>query len=132
MYGKTQKKKPSYFKAPKMSKDYKAKKLTMQPKRVTVEKKNKDVASVGVTLPAAGVWSAVQPINMIDQGVGNNSRIGREVQMKSLKINYETASGTSTIPVRMLCVYDKQTNGIYPYYCGPPITNNDRSSSINY
>lgn len=121
MYGKASKKKPSYFKAPKMSKDYKAKKITMQPKRVTVEKKNRDGAITAGVLPAAGVWSSVNLLNPVAQGVTTLSRIGREIQMKSLKINYETASGTSTIPVRMLAVYDKQTNGIYPYYCGPPL-----------
>lgn len=112
MYGKKSSKKPSYFKAPKMSKDYKAKKITMQPKKISVEKKNKDVGNTAVTLPAAGVWSAIVPINLLAQGVDVSQRIGREAQMKSLKVNYETASGTSTIPVRNLVVYDKQPNGM--------------------
>lgn len=112
MYGKASKKKPSYFKAPKMSKDYKAKKLTMQPKRATVEKKNRDVANSAVVLPAAGVWSSIVLLNGCAQGPANGERIGRELQMKSLKLHYETASGTSTIPVRNLVVYDKQPNGM--------------------
>lgn len=64
----------------------------------------------------------VTPLNLIQQGAAGNERIGRKVSLKSVQIRgfflANPAEGITVSPelnyMRMLVVYDKQTNGTLP------------------
>lgn len=110
-YGKkSTKKKPTYFKSDKMPKSYKKKSLSFQPKKITVEKKNIDLAITAGVLPAAGVFSTPTIINQIRLGTGSSNRIGREVSMKSIVLKHEALTPGFT-PIRNMVVYDKSPSG---------------------
>jgi len=113
-YGKKDiKKRPTYFKASKMPKEYKAKKLVFQPKSMVVEKKDFNVAVTAGVLPAAGVWSAVSPLSLVVQGTGPNDRIGKGIALKNVNLRFEALTA-GFIPCRILVIYDKQPTGSLP------------------
>lgn len=77
----------------------------------------KDVNTVSTLAPPlTSSFTAPTLINGIAQGVGNNERVGRKVNIKSISLRY-THSPTSGGPdsqVRIAIVYDKQANGSLP------------------
>jgi len=81
---------------------------------MAIEYKNVDVSgSTGNLAPNS--WSEIDFLNPVDQGTGGTGqRIGRKFQMKSILFRYNTSSSTNGNPVRILIVYDKQTDGILP------------------
>lgn len=88
--------------------------LTNPPtKPMKPEKKNIDVLTTTLVSPGAvnQQWSVPFLINGIAQGSSPNNRIGRKITMKSLQLKYTAIVGAT---VRVLTVYDKQTNGILP------------------
>lgn len=78
----------------------------------------KDVTGFqNAVLPLATTTAAVALINGIAQGTGAGERIGRKVTMKSLFIRGYVAKQGATVgsvPIRILIVYDKQTNATLP------------------
>lgn len=82
------------------------------------EKKEK-VGALNGTAGAFGAttFTAATLLNALQQGATAVTREGRKVDLKSLYVRYSVAlSATSTggSPVRILIVYDKQTNGATP------------------
>lgn len=85
-----------------------------QLRKSLVEKKNFDST---VTLTPAGVnlWSQIVPLNIIVQGTSQVTRIGRKIQMVSFSLKYIFKSTAGTPGnIRIMVVYDKQTNGALP------------------
>lgn len=70
-------------------------------------------ALVGLATTAA----TINLLNGIAQGVASGERIGRKVTMKSLFLrgyfSYQGAT-TGSVPIRVLIVYDNQTNAVAP------------------
>lgn len=85
-----------------------------------VEWKNIDANFVDLVLPATNAFTGVALLNGVAQGAGTNQRIGRRATYHSLHYRFHLglASGGSgagqSVPVRILIVYDKQTNGGTP------------------
>jgi len=87
----------------------------MDARLMRTEKKFVDTAG-SFTTPAGGVFisGAGKLLNGIVLGPGSNQRIGRNVHLKSLIVRIKVPAGATGGPVRVLCVYDKQTNGLIP------------------
>lgn len=58
-----------------------------------------------------------QAVNLVQQGTAFSQRIGNKIKMKSVRIRMflktSTAPQLVVIPLRILLVYDRQTNGAY-------------------
>lgn len=113
-----------------------------------VEKKFVDLNQVGLSLPGSasgttsGAWrgfgGADTLCNGLAVGTTATSRTGRKIVMKSIYMRltcYANALGsTQSGPVRLLVIYDKQTNGAYPTPAaadGAPIAYDHISSPNN-
>jgi len=87
-------------------------------RRLTVEKKNVDVALVGATLfPIATSIAVVTALNLMGQGAAAGQHLGRTAQMKSIQYRLSTnmaATTTGSGSLRVVIVYDKQSNGAAP------------------
>lgn len=80
------------------------------------EKKNIDVNQAS-PIVAGQTTATVALLNQINNGAGPTQRVGRECRQKSLFYRFvgnmaPTSAGAS--PIRLLIVYDKQTNGALP------------------
>lgn len=86
--------------------------LTNPPQgRIYPEKKNIDVeGSIGTV----GTWSELDCLNAATAGAGANARIGRKTQLKSLLVRYNVSTAAQSTDVRILIVYDKQSDGLTP------------------
>ena len=85
-----------------------------QPRRQ--EKKNIDTTST-TTIVAAQTVGNPLVLNSVAQGTTPNTYLGRSLTMKSLLIRwagYLDATTTGSSGLRMIVVYDKQTNGAIP------------------
>jgi len=88
-------------------------------------------AYFGVTTSTAGLI-----LNGIPQGVGDNSRVGQRVRMFNFtvrgEINFLPTATAITQPdsLRLLIVYDRQTNGVAPPYSNV-IANITTGTSLN-
>jgi hypothetical protein len=55
---------------------------------------------------------------MIQQGVGTNQRVGNSVALKSLRLRFRIQALGLAVPtntmIRVLLIYDRQPNGVYP------------------
>lgn len=94
-----------------------AKQIGALAKRNAVEWKNTDTnASLSIASGVA-VWSALQVLNNLAQGVNNNQRIGRHVVMTKLTVRWQLQNGGGTqtqAPFRMMVVYDRNPQGVLP------------------
>lgn len=90
------------------------KSLLIQPTKA-LELKNFD-APVSALALTSNVFTAGQPANLIVTGDTALDRTGRKVLMKSFYLRYSFASSAAAnaTQVRILVVYDKQTNGTLP------------------
>lgn len=96
-------------------------------------------AAVGVTTGVGlsnRAWFSVQNLCCTNQGQGASERIGRKITIKSIRLNMGlfmnmTVARRSTWCVRVMLVWDKQTNGTFskdtdlftlPYVAGPVST----------
>jgi len=105
------------------------KSLTNPPQgRVWPEKKNVDYPGSIASGPN-GVWSEIDLVNGFAQGAGQNQRIGRKVQMKSMIFRYTMNTNAYAADQRILIVYDKQSDGILPLITD--ILQNDPGSGLN-
>lgn len=120
--------------------------LTMVPAG-PVERKFVDLVQLGVGVntaaspTASGTWegfSAASLCNGLQTGGGATQRIGRKIILKSiyLRITHYGAgvTGTQTGPLRVLVVYDKQTNGAFPTVAaadGAPLAYDDMTTPNN-
>jgi len=74
------------------------------------------IGSVGNLLTTTNTNVDMYPLNLIRQGTGSWNRVGRKVQMKSLRFNFEIsltcplATMNSSL-VRVVVFYDKSPNG---------------------
>lgn len=87
--------------------------LTNPPQaRIWPEKKNIDVEGSTGNVTA---WSELDLLNPIAQGSSaNGNRIGRKVQMKSLVFRYVASTSAYPTDIRILIIYDKQSDGLAP------------------
>lgn len=93
-----------------------------QSKKNAEEWKNVDVTGADVALPQTQTWSAPVLLNLATAGTGPQNRIGRRILMRSVNYRFhlgeaDGASATGGIGatnIRVLVVYDKQTNGGNP------------------
>lgn len=71
-----------------------------------------------VIWPAFGaVFGSFSLLNGLAQGTSATTRIGRKIVMKSVYVRgpvQMAPTGTGSSPLRMLIIYDKQTNGAVP------------------
>lgn len=97
---------------------------SMGTKRST-EVKSFDVQPTGNTLGLVGAVGSGEPgaafagiteLNCIPQGASVANRIGNKVMMKSVafKTNLVASATTLVCGVRLMLVYDRQTNGAFP------------------
>lgn len=94
--------------------------LRFQPNTVKAGPEKKE--HIGALPANAGVvanvtFSAATLLNALQQGATAQTRIGRKVANKSLYVRYSMAlqaTSTGGSPIRILIVYDKQTNGVAP------------------
>lgn len=81
-----------------------------QPNIRAPEKKNVDLFTSTFWTNASGSWT-ITPINLIAQGTTANQHIGRKAVMTSVLVRGWLALGNGPYPVRIVVVYDKETNG---------------------
>jgi len=86
------------------------------PERKDISIQNSAPGLVTVT---GGLFSAGQLANGCAQGTSASQRVGRRVLLKSISIRFTWSilplpTTTQNVPLRLLCVYDKQTNGLAP------------------
>jgi len=79
----------------------------------------KDITSTAATqyLVAAQATATMALLNGVAQGSTAASRLGRKITMKSIYLRYSArmgATSTGSTPVRIMIVYDKQTNAAAP------------------
>jgi len=74
-----------------------------------IEKKNIDDTAPKITT-AATTWT-INVLNDVGQGTTATTRIGRKILMKSLLLQGWVSS---TAPIRILIIYDRQPNGALP------------------
>jgi len=99
---------------------------TTQPKKMNLvnpssmrsigEKKNVDVQSFA-NIVAAGTGAVQTLLNGIANGNTSTTRVGRRVMMKSLFVRFGAGLASTTAgnsPIRLVIVYDKQTNANAP------------------
>lgn len=89
--------------------------ISLFQSKQTQEWKNQDSSGTiaGLTTNAFG---AGQILNGIQQGTSANARVGRSALFKSLQFRFQLGDSTTPgiVPVRVLIVYDKQSNGALP------------------
>lgn len=88
-----------------------------RPSFVRPEQKADDNTSITTAVGATVTWSAAQLLTTIDQGPGDNQRVGRKARLTSFMINTTAQlAATSTLggSVRYKIVYDKQSSGAAP------------------
>lgn len=90
--------------------------LIAQIPRKTEERKNIDVLNTAAIV-AATTTSSLFLLNGVDDGALATQRVGRRITMTSLEIRWSgsfaaTTAGSS--PLRLVVIYDKQTNGLAP------------------
>lgn len=76
-----------------------------------------DTSFTGAAAVGASTFSAAQLLNGLANGTSASTRVGRQVNMKSLLIRYTITLNPTTVAggaVRMLVVYDKQANAAAP------------------
>lgn len=72
-------------------------------------------------MPVAINATNIQALNLITQGPGVCQRIGNKISMKSIRMRFylqETAANEDILYSRLMVVYDRQTNGVYPPVVG--------------
>lgn len=89
------------------------KSMIFEAVRDEVEKKNADVET-GVTVPLTSSFATPALVNGIAQSTTPGGHIGRRATMKSLQLRYTAAPSNNVSQVRVLLVYDKQTNAATP------------------
>lgn len=80
------------------------------------ELKNLDTVSVSQII-AAQATAVVTLLNGVAQGTTALTRLGRSITMKSILLRISLGMAATTAgasPIRILVVYDKQTNGVAP------------------
>lgn len=87
-----------------------------QDVKKSMEYKAVDTAQVDATLAASvNTFSAPVALNAMSQGTTSGTRVGRRITMKSFqyRLQFSAATGASANPnpIRVLVVYDKQSNG---------------------
>lgn len=104
----------SYYKAPRSSIS-----RFQNPGTVT-ELKNNDVNFAAQALQLSPTFTLPFLVNGVVQGVTGGQRIGRKVNFKSMQYRLSITNGTgiaatpSVTQVRVLVLYDRQTNGALP------------------
>jgi len=89
------------------------------PKGLGLELKNVDLANA-FTPTGTAAWStpaAANTINLIAQGAGDGQRVGRKIMMKSFQMRWTwglAATTTGGSPLRVLVIFDRQSNGALP------------------
>jgi len=82
------------------------------------EKKNADLAGSIAIGTGSSTWIApatANVVNLISQGAADNQRVGRKIQMTSFQMRWSFGPlTTGGSPLRVLVVYDKQTNTSLP------------------
>lgn len=98
----------------------KANSLLFQANTVGLGNEKKEIVTA---LPNAGgvvgsvTFSAGTLLNHTAQGAGSLNRIGRKITMRSLYVRYSCSLAPTSLggsPLRILIVYDKQSNAIAP------------------
>lgn len=96
----------------------KSSKISAFQKVSTVQRKYIDVNAATFFNAAAG--GTLTTINLTTQGTGNSGRVGRVAVIKSVQGRFAISStngaaGLSPAPmIRVIAVYDKETNGVAP------------------
>lgn len=84
---------------------------------LSTEKKNSDLSG-SISVPISSNWvapAASNTINLIAQGTADNQRIGRKITMTSFQMRWSFGPlTTGGSPLRVLVVYDKQSNSALP------------------
>lgn len=104
------KKKPALVKSKRMSL------VNPPPRRHGPEKKNNDFSSQA-TVVAATATATILTLNAMTQGTAPTNYLGRSVIMKSIAWIFTGALAATSAggsPLRVLIVYDKQTNAALP------------------
>lgn len=94
--------------------------------RTPVEKKNIDF-STSMGILAVNQWSEIDLLNGCGQGANAGERIGRKIQLRSLLFRWNDSANAAQKVIRLLIVYDKQTDGAII----PPITTILAANTIN-
>jgi len=81
-----------------------------QPNVSAPEKKNVDLFTSTFFTSATGNWT-ITPINLIAQGTTAAQHIGRKAVMTSVLVRGWMGLSAGIYPVRIVVVYDKETNG---------------------
>lgn len=81
-----------------------------QPNVTGPEKKNIDTFTSAYWTTASGAFT-ITPLNLIAQGTTSTSHIGRKAVMTSVLCRGWLGLSAGTFPVRIVLVYDKETNG---------------------
>lgn len=81
------------------------------------EKKNIDTVNTQNLAFGSAAFGVLIPINIVAQGASAETRVGRKIVNTSLDFNWTVSLGTTSTGggnVRILVVYDKQTNAALP------------------
>lgn len=83
------------------------------------EEKNVDTILAALTslVTVGSATGTLNQLNVIAQGSTANTRIGRKITMTKFMVNFFIAKnpgGTGSSPVRLIVVYDKQSNALTP------------------
>jgi len=100
-----------------------------QPNVSSPEKKNVDFFTGTFFTSATGNFT-ITPINLIAQGTTAQQHIGRKAVMTSVLVRSWLTLTAGQYPVRMVLVYDKETNGAAPI-ATDIFTVNDSMSPMN-
>ena len=100
-----------------------------QPNVSSPEKKNVDFFTGTFFTSATGNFT-ITPINLIAQGTTAQQHIGRKAVMTSVLVRSWLTLTAGQYPVRMVLVYDKETNGVAPI-ATDIFTVNDSMSPMN-
>lgn len=87
--------------------------MLFETKKLTVERKNIDLNTTFAP-PLTAAFATPQLLNGCPQGIGNNERIGRSMQIKSVQWRGIFSANAPACQHRVVIVYDKQANGAAP------------------
>lgn len=76
-----------------------------------------DLSNTMTTNIGGSGFSALNLLNGVAPGTDATTRIGRKIRIKSLLIRWKANLQPTSVggsPIRLMCVYDKQTNGAAP------------------
>jgi len=76
-----------------------------------------DLSNTMTTNIGGSGFSALNLLNGVAVGTDATTRIGRKISIKSLLVRWKAnlqATSVGGSPIRIICVYDKQTNGAAP------------------